>query len=286
MKNDLDFNTDTVTPIDLNWSRLMEIAVRVSSFENSTSNPNRFLKDFILVVKAHNFRWLPEAPIYSLSIENNNAIKRRITSSVEELTKKTDISKLNNRLGLYFPKPWANELLLSVNKQGNLMSVIYPGNTKGQGRHIFDKDPKFANTINIMGNDYPVGITKHIKFTSFQSYFTGLWFNNEVLKKELFTKDNFRRYTGRKKRDIDWTDIEACFDDCFKTEYDWKTKCDWYNKIINSGKTQFDLSFGYYVEIQIPFKVLQNIDTDKNDLTGLTTLLYEIYDAYQNKLFL
>ena len=37
---------------------------------------------------------------------------------------------------------------------GNLVAEIYPGNTKGQGGHLFVKDPKFADRIKVMGKEY------------------------------------------------------------------------------------------------------------------------------------
>lgn len=275
-----------VTPLDLNWRKLMEISVKTLSFEKATGNENRFLSDFIRLVKNHNFRWLPESPIKSLAYTNKTAIERRVESAVEELTKQFNISKLNNRLGTGFPKPWAQEILFSVSKDGNLVAEIYPGNTKGQGGHLFVKDPKFADRIKVMGKEYDVGISGHIKFTSFQKYFAGLWFGKEDLQKELYTKHNFWTYSGRKKRDKDWDNIEAFLDSCFIEEYNWKSKCHWKSKIVNSGKNQFDISFGYYIGIHIPFKTLQEIDSDKDDLTGLTNLLKGIYDAYQNQLLI
>ena len=42
----LDDNQEAVIPFDLNWKKLMAIAVKVASFEKTTGNTNRFLNDF------------------------------------------------------------------------------------------------------------------------------------------------------------------------------------------------------------------------------------------------
>jgi hypothetical protein len=76
-----------ITPYDLKWSKLMSIAVTVLSFQKSFGNTNRFLNDFVALVKSHNFRWLPESPINALNTNNKNSILRRIDSAIIEVTK-------------------------------------------------------------------------------------------------------------------------------------------------------------------------------------------------------
>ena len=79
-----------IMPFDMNWSKLMAIAVKVLSFENSFGNTNRFLSDFVALVKRHNYRWLPESPINSLQSNNKNSILRRIDSAIIEASKTDD----------------------------------------------------------------------------------------------------------------------------------------------------------------------------------------------------
>jgi hypothetical protein len=45
------------------------------------------------MVKHHNFKWLPESSISALQSNNKKAIKKRITSAVEELTKRNTTMK-------------------------------------------------------------------------------------------------------------------------------------------------------------------------------------------------
>lgn len=281
-QNDPDINIkDLVIPKDLNWFKLMEIAVRVHSFEKAAGVTNRFLKDFINLVKDHNFRWLPEPAIFAVSSDNKVAIKRRVESAVNEFSKSQAIKKLeyNNRLGLWFNQQWAQEVLFDVTDNGNLSVSIYPGNTKAQGSYIFFHDPHLKQNIEINNKSYALISLYHVKFTSFQRYFTGLWFDENSLDKPLYTKENFKQYCGRKKRDNDWDQVMKLFDQSFKPSYDWKAECQWNAKVVNSGRNQFDLSFGYQVNFEIPFKELRDIDQDKSDLSGLTELIKSAYEA-------
>jgi len=274
-----------ITPFDLNWSKLMTIAVRVLSFEKSFGNTNRFLSDFVSLVKIHNYRWLPEAPINSLQFNNINSILRRIDSAIIEASKSNiNISKLhyNDRLGIVFSKGWAQEILFKINKNGDLSIAIYPGNTKTQGHQLFQTNPVFNDEIIVLQKKYRIRKTYHIKFTSFQKYFTGLWFGDNDLKKNLYTTHNFYKFTGRKKRGREWDEIEILLDNYL--DFDWKSQCKWNKLITKSGKNQFDMSFGYEIIVEIPFNKLQEIDTKQSDLSNLTQLIEDIYKEYNDNL--
>lgn len=282
-KNDISLEAmmDIVHPVDLNWPKLMEKAVKVHSFETATGSQNRFLNDFIDLVKTHNFRWLPEPSIFSVSYDNHRAIHRRIESVINEICKIEDYKKLEykDRLGLWFDQPWAQEILFRISEKGNLVITVYPGNTKAQGRYIFQNEPKLKNFIKLRSKEYEISVLYHVKFTSFQRYFAGLWFTTSGIKRELHTKHNFWKYCGRKKRDADWGDIEKLFDSSL--DFDWRNQCKWDSKVIDSGRNQFDMSFGYELKVEIPFDELREIDQDKSDLSGLTNLIKEVYKEYR-----
>ncbi|WP_207431357.1 hypothetical protein [Sabulibacter ruber] len=274
---------EIVVPVNLNWQKLMEIAVKAYSFEKATNAPNRFLNDFIDLVKNHNFRWLPEPSIFSVSPDNTDAIYRRIESVINELNKKEEFNKLdyNNRLGLSLKQPWAQEILFSISENGDLIVAVYPGNTKSQGAYIFNQDSKPKDFISVGNKQYQVSIAYHVKFTSFQRYFTGLWFTEKDLIEELYTKDNFWKYCGRKKRGKDWDEISQLFDKTLNANFNWKKDCEWEAKIIKSKRSQFDMSFGYELSTVIPFQELRETDQNKSDLSGLTVLIESIYNEFR-----
>jgi hypothetical protein len=275
---------EIVKPLDLNWSKLMLIAVKVFNFQKSTSGGSRYLGDFIRLIRNHNFKWLPESQIRLLSPKNEDGIKRRIETAIEELIKDDRYEKLTNRLGLNFDQKWAQEINFHIKNDGSLRAFISPGNTKGQGVSLFAKNPEFNSTVSILGREYDTHQRYHIKFTSFQKYFTGLWFDDKDLETNFYSSENFWKYSGRKKRDSGWNELVDLFDRCFTEQYDWKAQCEWDELVIKSGKNQFDVSFAYDFNIIIPFDVLQELDTQKADILQLTNLLREIYDAYSTKL--
>lgn len=275
---------ESVTPVDLNWPLLMDMAVKIHSFQKALNNNNRFLSDFIHLIRIHNYRWLPEPPIGSLFPDDTNSIKRRIESAVQELCKDESYPLLVNRLGIQFQQPWAQEVLFSINDKGDLVANLYPGNTKSQGAYIFQNDPKFNSEIEILGDKYILEIIYQVKLTSFKKYFAGLFFNDSDLVEKLYTKENFRNYTGRKKRDKDWNDIERLFDRVFKNDYKWREYSSWKQKVMESKKNQFDISFGFSIGLNIPFEKLKQIDQNKSDLSGLVKILKSIYWGFNNNL--
>lgn len=275
-----------VTPVDMNWQKLMEIAVKVHSFEKAAGSSNRFLNDFINLVKEHNFRWLPEPSIFSVSPNNIKVIEKRIDSALNELVKKNidkSFKKLdyNGRLGLKFDQLWAQEILFNVEKNGDLSIIVYPGNTKSQGYIIFHKEPKPKTKLTIDSITYDLSKSYHVKFTSFQRYFSGLFFGEKDLRHNLYSKDNFDQYCGRKKRGPEWESIAKLFDDSFYSNFDWRKQCSWEEKIINSGRNQFDMSFGYELSIRIPFEVLRMKDQNKSDLSNLAEMIENIYKEFR-----
>lgn len=275
---------DMVTDRDLNWKRLMTIAVKVSSFEKMSGNKNRFLADFIQLVRDHNPEWLPATPIASLSPKSCNAIYRRIRIAVEAFEAARDNLKLltyNDRLGTNFSKGWADEVLYEACPEtGDLVASIYPGNTKTQGRHIFHKDPEFSTDILLNGQSYPLSIGYHVKFSG-QAYVSGLWFDDRKMKKNLYTHEIFKNKTGRYTKEI-WSDIEELLDE--HLSYDWREQCEWQMKILDSNRTVINMAIGYVITLTIPKEALDKLDTQIHDTTQLTKLVGHIYDTFENDL--
>lgn len=276
----------SITPFDLSWPRLMTIAVKVYNFERTVNIQNRFLSDFIDLIKQHNFRWLPEPCIAALQAHDKFSILRRLESAIVEIDKNNEIKKLNynDRLGFELDKHWAKEILMDIDENGSLLVSIYPGNTKGQGYSLFEKNPSFCDMLNIFEDKYKTKYNYHIKFSSFQKYFQGLWFSEAKLKKPLYTRENFFKYAGRKHRGDQWEQISSLFDE--HLNYDWRKQCDWNNSVLLSGRNQFDISFGYKVSIAIPFQNLKSLDPKQSELNSLINFLIEIHHRFSNDLLI
>jgi hypothetical protein len=274
---------ENVTPVDLNWNKLMEITLRVANFEKAIARPSRFVTDFIQFIQVHNYRWLPQTALHSLSIKGD---ANRITDRIETAITNSEFKKINGRLGFECDVHWADEILFDFDSTNETFEArIYPGNTKGQGYHIFPQtgEPIFKKQLELEGINYEVIKSYHIKFTSWKRYFTGLWAAEKDIKNSFYTRANFNTISGRIKNK-DWNKIELFFDNHFETHYDWKKYCDWNNKVLKSGKTQFDLSLGYELKVSIPYSIIQNIDRDKNDLKPLITFLENIKNEFESLL--
>lgn len=289
LNNGLPMDETVITPFDLNWKKLMSLTTRVLAFEKTFNDSNRFTTDFVNLVKGHNPHWLPETPIANLAPSDTFNIRKRLHSALNSLDILDKYTKLtyNDRMGLVFTQPWSQEVIFSVDHQaGNLVIATYPGNTKGQGSHIFNRNLNISDQIKIKGVDYKVHVMYHIKLTSFRKFFTGLMFSDQDLtKSDLYSLANFQQYTGRKLRDTgDWDKIAALFDEYFNEEFNWRKHMKWNELVINSGKSQFDISFGYELAVVVPFQVLKQADTSPTNLDGLMELLEECYKAFEKEL--
>ena len=272
-----------VTAVDFNWPLIMQMAVRVNNYQVAINRRSRLLDNFISYIKMHNYQWLPQLSLSALSFtENSNSISKRLNDAIEN----SDNTPINNRLGIKFNFGWAEEMIIYLNHETEVISfTVYPGNTKAQGYHIFtnDGEPQFKKTLFINSKDRKINKNYHIKFSG-QSYITGLWAIENDFKKPLYTKANFYHNSGRKKRNLHWETIKNLLDDAFKNTYNWKEYCKWDQKLIDSNRSQFDISFGYELSVSIPFKELQLLDTDKNDLSNLINLIEEVKEAFKTVL--
>lgn len=286
--NHIDKFNEIVIPRDLNWKRLMMIASKVSSFQKTIGQVNRLTLDFINLVKGHNPNWLPETPIAALSNNQTQSIRRRIESAINYLDINDGIKKLtyNDRLGCTFGKPWAQEILFHISDKGDLVITVYAGNTKAQGWHVFSRDLQIAKELEIHGQNYTLYQGYHIKLTSFQKFFAGLWFTDVDLKKKgLYSKENYHNYTGRNVQSKGhWSDLENLFDEYFHENFNWRNALNWKQKVIESNKTQFDLSFGYELFTIIPFQELKKLDTSETNIDGLVSLIRASYKSFEEDL--
>ena len=283
---DKKINVNTVTPVDLNWPKLMTIVLKVINFETAINKKSKSLNDLVELIQRHNFRWLPQASLSALNPADN---KNQIIDRIKTALSNSDCEQLYkaDRFGYTLDVEWASELLFTIGNNGDMTASIYPGNTKNQGWHLFPKtgEPQFKNTIKINNIDYKIDQSIHIKFTSFQRCFTGLWARKVDLTSNLMTAENFRNISGRKKRgERDWEDVSIFFDNHFNAAYSWRDECDWKNKVIKSNRNQFDLSFGYELSIIIPYQRLQEIDFDKDNINPLTMVLDDLKAQFESTL--
>lgn len=270
-----------VIPVDFNWPLLMELAVRVNNYQEAIGKPSRLLDNFISYIKMHNYHWLPQKSLSSLSFSSNQkGIEKRFSDAIDN----SENLPIGNRLGIKYNLEWAEEILISLREETKEVKfVVYPGNTKGQGRFIFTNngEPQFKSEIEINGAPRKLHKAYHIKFFG-QRYITGLWAAESDFKTPLYTTENFQEHSGRKKRNTHWEEVESLLDTSFNHDYDWRKKCDWESKIIGSDRSQFDLSFGYEIRFSMPYSEIQQLDKDKNNLETLINLIEEVKNEFKS----
>lgn len=273
----------------LQWKEIMSLMYEVKNFESVMKSSNDFLIDFISLIQGYQPSWIPMQPLCNVSAsETNNALRLlRLNTAIKSSTNAN--SSLESRLGFELNLHWVNELLFHFNTddKGNPILIIsmYPGNTKGQGWTLYQKSGKNLkwrnkSKITIGKTQYDLNNYCHLKFSSFQKYFTGLDFGSDKLKpnKSICDPHNFH-FSGRKKR-TDWNDLALFFDNHFVNTYDWREACQWESKVINTNKNQFDISFGYCCYASIPYKELQKIDTGLGQTQGLSKFVSDAYQAF------
>jgi hypothetical protein len=252
---------------------------------------SQFLSDFITLIQGYCPSWIPMQPLSNIGPDASNDHLRwlRLSTAIKSSKKANVALDFNDRIGLDLKEPWVNELLFSFSKDEKGVPVLninmYPGNTKNQGWHLYNAENlnwRNKSHINIAGVEAKLSYYCHIKFTSFQSYFTGLDFGPSKLKpgKSICEPKNFN-ISGRKKRE-NWDQLAAFFDDHFIESYNWRKVCQWDKKIIESGKNQFDISFGYCVYVKIPYSNLREIDNTLDTESGLSDFICQAYQEFKN----
>ena len=215
--------------VDWNWKKVMTTAWRVHSFQQFSGGNSKILSDFIDLVRTHNISWLPQFSLNITPASSKHKIMERLNDAFREKYGKNRLIA-SDRLGITLPEiHWANELIVGNNRlndiEPTITFAIYPGNTKVQGNHIFLRNdfPKIKNEIIVNNELYKIHKSYHIKFTAFQSYFTSIDFNENdlIYGKSIYTKANFLKIVGRRKRGNDnWQELQMFFDEYFKPEFD------------------------------------------------------------------
>jgi|GEM_PF-955004 len=274
---------------DWNWKKIMLTAWSVYNFQKFTESDTKILNDFIEFVRAHNALWMPQFCLNKTSADSHSKIMERIEDSINASFVPDEVLPYKGRLGVKMNDvKWCNELIIYNDLKNSIPSIkfaIYPGNTKSQGNFIFHKKniPELKQLLIIRGATYIVSHQFHIKFSAFNSYFSSIDFiQSDLLKEsEIYTKVNFNKFSGRKGRNNNnWQDIADFFDMYFTPDFDWRSKCNWQEKMINSKRTRFDISFGYSCMITIPYSTLKIIDVDTNNLLDLGGFVKDVRQEF------
>jgi hypothetical protein len=196
-----------------------------------------------------------------------------------------EILGYNDRLGVAVPFGWASELIPEFQTYDDSIKeyvtfYIWPGNTKEQGRSIFNKSLNWTKkkSLSIDGNDYELEILYNVKLCHFNRYVSGINFQASDLKMPLHTKENYDNKSGLWRID-QWDEFEKFLDSHFLPEFDWRGKCQWENKFKSTDRNYFTMSLGFEVAVFVPFSEFKAIDKKDTDFHYVSRKVDQIANA-------
>lgn len=266
--------TDTeIVYVDFNWKKIVKVMLNVLSLQRQINSENQFTVDFVRFIEKRHADWFPNRLLQNISYPktddepNNyylndrlNQLKSQVASLIGAEVK--EYSGKYYRLVLSVDWGWANEVHINSyrGETENYISIlIYPGDTKGQGWHLFKHDReaiKWPSEI----KGFELENVPYIKFSHFNS---GLfWYcpSKEEYEKTHY-RDFFAKTCGRYQKH-QWSDLENTLSEIAPN---WMDNCDYNQKIIDSNRTYFDLSFGVLLTLYIPYKKAQELDDNELD---------------------
>ncbi|PXY44729.1 hypothetical protein [Flavobacterium hydrophilum] len=267
-----------VQPICKTWQEIVNLMEKVHNLERVTSFGSSFLRDFLRLAEVRRPNWFQPKPFNSLkfstkwgSTEHHHLMQRL----KQALSNCKDYSLLDysDRLGLAINFNWASEVIPYFHRYENdqiknyIVFNIWPGNTKSQGYHFYNKSMDWINKKTLLVDDlnYDLEIVQNIKICHFNRYVTGLNYYEDDLLKSTHTVHNFHHKSG--KWNIQrWPDFEIFMDEHFKPEYNWREKCQWDKYIIDTDRTYFTMSLGFEVSTFVPYQEFCDIDKKAEDI--------------------
>lgn len=283
-----------VEPISFTWHKVVTIMEKVYNLECVTSVGSPFLRDFLKLSEIKRPYWFRPKPFNTLKFSakwkspQQHLLIQRMKQALS-CCKDYSLLDYSDRLGLAVDFGWASEIIphfyhFEDDEYKDYIGFhIWPGNTKTQGYHIYNKPMDWAiqSVITIEEKEYELEIALNIKICHFNRYITGLNYHESDLIKKTHTTDNFHHQSG--KWDINhWDDFEKFMDEHFKPEFNWRQKCRWEEIIKGTDRTYFTMSLGYDICVFIPYKEFCEIDKEDEDILKVSNKIDNIVLAYRN----
>ena len=284
-----------VIPICLSWHKIVTTMERVNNIEKLISNDSLFIKDFLDLAEARYPYWFEPKPFNNLKFSDrwgtaeHHYLMQRLKQGLVQSG--YDLLPYADRLGLIAPFGWASEIIPQFHHYHDdklkdyIAFYIWPGNTKTQGYHIFNKSLDWTKKTSLAIDDkeYELEVIYDIKISHFNRYVTNFIFGDSDLKKPLHTKENFYGKSGKWNIDL-WPEFEDFLDDHFKETYNWREKAKWEEKIINTDRNYFTMALGYEVSLFIPYQELCNMDKRDEDIIHVGNKIQLVVESFNTLL--
>lgn len=286
-------NKIEIIPRNFSWKHTMIIMEQVSNIEKLNGIKSGLISDFLSLSEIRYPYWFSSKPFFLLpalsdhtpkSIHARNLrLKQIINGSSQEILSYSD------RMAIGVTFPWASEIIPYFQNLENtdyIVFTIWPGNTKQQGHNVYTRvsqDWVNKKSLDVGGMQCELDVEFHMKFSHFNKYITAINFTAEDLVSAINTPLNYFHKSG--KWDIHrWHEFEEFMDDHFKPEFDWKAKCGYESHFVNTERSYFTVSFGYEVDLFVPYKEFQKMDKTINDYKTPSAFIDNLVVAYSTLL--
>ncbi|SDC23776.1 hypothetical protein [Pedobacter soli] len=282
----------SVVPVNFSWKHTMVLMEQVANLMQFRGGRSRMLDDFIALAEIRYPYWFSSRPFHQLpsladssqkSVHARNLrLKQIINHSAQKILDYADRMAIGINFG------WASEIIPFFQQHRGddyVVFTIWPGNTKSQGYHIYDKPLSWIERKSLMIGDisFELDLEYHIKFCHFNRFVTSLDFGPEQLLKPLNTAKNFYDKSG--KWDLkDWNEFELLMDEHLRSEFNWREKCGFDKHFVKTDRNYFTVSFGFMVDLYVPYKIFQQLDTDLNNYSAPSGFIDQLVDAYSHLL--
>jgi hypothetical protein len=168
---------------------------------------------------------------------------------------------------------WIREINIDLHTQNNKNYIrlrFHPGDTKGQGWYIFSKNKEIIWPENILENE--LNVTPYIKMSHFNHGIGWIELTLEESKK-THNFETFKKICGRKTKDK-WNVLKAQLNELLSNK--WEEKSNWQNNFELTNRTYVDISFGYKVNILIPYDKAQSLDDKSEGIPKIATEIKNI----------
>jgi len=157
---------------------------------------------------------------------------------------------------------WINEIQiepLQNNDENFLVVKMYAGDTKEQGKTVFQNNPSGIREFPKIF-DYQTTAEPYLRFAHYDSSIFVIFLSPDEAKK-THSIEFFRSYAGKHKRE-NWHIIKSVFD---KYVPGWSERQNWDKEFENSNRNYFDLALGTLLTIYLPYEECQELDDAENN---------------------
>ncbi len=287
-----------VKPKKYSWQEVVKLMEKVKHLQHLVAQNSVFINDFLEFSEIKYPEWFEPKPFNVIPFAgqgrtpNNTQLMKRMRQALAGISaiagEEYQLLPYNDRLGISVPFAWASEVIpvfanYDDKTKDYVVFYIWPGNTKQQGKSIFNKSLDWTNknTLTVDSSEYELEIVYNVKLCHFNRYVSGINYSDTDVIKPLHTSDNFYNQSGKWDSDS-WTDFEKLLDEHFKPEFNWRDKCKWDDNFTNTDRSYFTMSLGFEVCVFIPFSNFKSIDKTENDVGKVSDFINKIVIAFKN----